>query len=185
MKLSRVLLGVVIQALVAACSSISVSSDYDPAVDFSAGFERYGWLAVDEMQDSGVSDPLTHKLLRDAIDAEMAAKGFTLADGAPDFWVGYHAAVETKLSYRPATGSGFIFGPRGRVSTVVSLNTSNEPYTYDEGTLILDFLRGPSRELVWRGIASSPAHKHDSREERSKKTREAVRRMLAEFPPRK
>ena len=149
-----------------ACSSVSISSDYDPDVDFSRGFASYAWLPDGELKDTGVADALTDKLLREAIDTEMAAKGFTRAGAAPDFFVGYHAAVEQKLATRPSSSAGFVVGSHGRVGTTFGVSSADEVYLYDQGTLVLDFLAADTKALVWRGTASRSVYPANTREER-------------------
>jgi hypothetical protein len=131
-----------------------------------------------------VQDPLTDKLLREAIDAEMLTEGFVPSSGAPDFYVAYQAGIESKIGTRPSSGGSVAVGSGGFGGVAFGVS-NNEVYQYDEGTLILDFLRGEQRELAWRGTVSQAVHKSESREERVANVREAVRKMLAKFPPKK
>jgi hypothetical protein len=72
-------------------SSVSVSSDYDPANDFS-NLKWFRWFGTPK-RDAG--DPLTNQLLETrvklAVEKAMTAKGFVRLDrGEPDFFVAAH-----------------------------------------------------------------------------------------------
>ena len=54
---------------------------------------------------------------------------------------------------------------------------------YDRGELILDINDPKTRRRMWSGTASAQVRASDSRETQDNRIREAVRRMLAEFPP--
>lgn len=176
-------LSVLLSLALSACSSLQVTSDYDPEVDFSRGFERYAWRPAEEMRSNGVTDELTDKLLRDAIDAEMAARGFQKVTGEPEFLIGYHAAVDQEIGFRPTSTTGFVVGPHWTYGSTMYYGTSEQPYVYEKGTLILDFLKDGGKRLVWRGIASARVDRTASREERMERAREAAAEMLAQFPP--
>ena len=54
---------------------------------------------------------------------------------------------------------------------------------YDEGTLILDIVDAESRTLIWRGSARAEVSATVAPETREARVREAVRRILEQFPP--
>jgi len=58
-------------------------------------------------------------------------------------------------------------------------------YQYEEGSLVLDVIDPAQSELVWRGTASKAIDRSWTPEERETEVREAVRALLAEFPPKK
>ena len=66
------------------------SFDYDKTVNFAA-------LKTYALQDGKkVGDPLIDNRITAAIEAELAAKGFTPAASAPDVFVTYHVAFDKK-----------------------------------------------------------------------------------------
>ena len=56
---------------------------------------------------------------------------------------------------------------------------------YQVGTLILDVVRAADRQLIWRGTASDEVYPDNSTEARERRVREAVQKILEQFPPAK
>ena len=178
MRMSRLvptLAAVAASLALAACSSFSVDTNYDPSASFE-GLRTYAWR--EPARESG--DPLTLKLVRDAADADLAARGYQAVAAQPDFTIGQLVVVRQKVdvqfvddywgySYRAA-------GPRWS-STYVT--------TYDEGTIVLDVANGATGEPMWRGSATGMVDTGATPEERQQRIREAVAGVLAEFPPKK
>ena len=54
---------------------------------------------------------------------------------------------------------------------------------FNEGTLILDIIDSPTQRHVWRGWAQGEIQKTVEPGVREKRIREAVRKILDEFPP--
>ena len=160
------------------CSSISTSADFDPATDF-AKYKTWGWM--DEGPANPKIDPLTDGRIRTAVEAELGRKGFAKAEKEKaDFHVKYHAAVQQKIESRPTTvsvGYGWRYGSVGF--------SSSDIYTYNEGTLVVDFVDPREKDLIWRGTASGSVDPHRTPEERTARVQEAVWKMLDQYPPAK
>ena len=75
---SKVVMVVGAALFAAACSGISTTTDFDPAVDFSA-FSTYDWI-----DSQGQVDNITSSRIRSSVDAAMAEKGFTQSSSSPD-----------------------------------------------------------------------------------------------------
>jgi len=54
---------------------------------------------------------------------------------------------------------------------------------YKVGTLILDVVRAADRRLIWRAMASDEVYPDNSTQARKKRVREAVQKILQQFPP--
>lgn len=159
----------------AACSSFTVDTNYDPAASFE-GLRTYAWR--EPGRESG--DPLTMKLVRDAADAELALRGYQGASGNPDFTIGQFVVVRQKVDVQYMDdywGYSYRAGSRGWSTTYVT--------TYDEGSIVLDVANGTSGEPMWRGSATGIVDTGATPEERQQRIREAVAGILAEFPPKK
>jgi hypothetical protein len=161
--------------LVAGCSSVQVTQDYDPATDF-AKLRTYGWL--DGSTQRGDVDQLTAERIVRAVDAELAARGFAKAEAKPDFLIHYLASVAQRIESRPTTVSAG-YGWRHGYAGVAS----NEIDTYDEGTLVLDVIDPATKNLLWRGTAKAAVQANRTPDEREARIREVVRQILAQFPP--
>jgi hypothetical protein len=53
------------------------------------------------------------------------------------------------------------------------------------GTIIVDLVDPSTKQLVWRGIATSPFDSEASIEKRQGLLREAMKKLFAGFPPKK
>jgi hypothetical protein len=155
--------------VVAGCATISVTSDHDPAVDFSS-YKTYAFVP---RVGSGVRSPLMLKRVQAAIDSVLATKGYGKSTTNPDFLVALHGATQDKVNI---TDYGYhSVGPYwGGARTV-------DVHHYTEGTLVIDIIDIQKRELAWRGtgtgvIGNDPA-------KLSGTALEAVRKVLAGFPP--
>lgn len=170
-------------ALVTACTSMTVRTDYYHGADFSP-FRTFAWISGDPLirppgAEAHVS-PLNVRRIREAIEAELTAKGFTEIDDSPaaDFAVSFTVGARDRIEvqsypvlYRGAWGwGGTYFGPQMDVRR------------YQEGALSIDIFDGRTRQPVWHGSARKeitgaeisdpqPAIKH------------AVAKILARFPP--
>lgn len=161
---------------IASCSSISVTQDFDPSTDFST-LRTYSWYG----NVQGV-DQLTAQRIVRAVDNELNARGYRKLDsGTPDFQVNALASVQQKIDVRPTTVSvGYGWG-RG----YMGMSTGNQVSTYDEGTLVLDLVAPSTKSLLWRGTAKAAVDPNRTPEEREARVREAVHKILEQFPPKR
>ncbi len=163
-----------------ACSTVRVSTDYDPNADL-ASMRSYAWL--DER--SGVLDDrsdvtsLLDRRIRRAIDAELQEKGLAPSDrGKAALWVTYRLSVETRMDVDTIhTTAGYGRGWYGGVSSHTVVRE------YEEGTLLIDLIDASTKQLVWRGTGEARVRESSSPEQREARIRQAVREILASFPP--
>lgn len=71
-----------------------VKYNFRPTVDFSK-YHTYQWAAL----DTAHPDQLVDKQIKAAVDAQLAAKGMTVATGKPDIQVGYQIAVDQERQW--------------------------------------------------------------------------------------
>ena len=158
---------------VTSCATISVNQDYDPGYDFSK-LKTFGFIPVPA--EAGI-DQLSANRLGDAIKSELITKGFTLSEKA-DFGIALHFGKQTKTdvqSYGYGYGGGW-----GRVGM-----GGVDVMQYDEGTLIIDFIDMAKKELVWRGTGTGAMSDSPSVEQKTENVNNAVKQILAQFPPNK
>lgn len=182
---------VLLAALAAGCSTMEISYDFDPKADF-AGLKSYQWLKEPQKP---TGDPridgntILQNRIHEAVDTELAARGYRKATSDPDFLVAYHVSLDRRQSvqtlnsyygYGPGWGYGYGSSYRpgywaGAPETYV--------YEYEEGTLILDIVNPENKELMWRGSAQDEVHFKSTPETDQAQLKEAVHRMLEKFPP--
>lgn len=111
----------------------SVTSTYDEEFSFSR-LRTFGFKAEKrELPDRLATDTITEKKIRQALADELGKVGYhQFPEGtSPDFLVSFHVETRDKTH------------ERGRDKS------------YVQGSLIVDFVDAETKELIWRGIASS------------------------------
>jgi hypothetical protein len=122
-----------------------VKTDYDRAANFSQ-YKTYSWKKVQ------TPDPLWVDRIKAAVDAALAAKGWSQVESGGDISI---VAIEINRDHQTLNtfyddfGGGFRwrgFGGFGEATT-----TSD---TYTVGTLVVDLFDAKTKDLVWRGVSS-------------------------------
>ena len=170
-------LAITVVVLLNGCSSMRITSDYDPQTNF-AGLRTFDWLSREQQPtgDPRVDNSLIDTRIRRAVEAQLDSNGFQKRDRKkPDFLVTYHAFLDTKLDFS-RTNERSRYGGRERGGQVYVRQ-------YEQGTLMLDVIHPTTKELMWRGIAEAVVNPYSTPEKSEKKIREAVRRILERFPP--
>jgi hypothetical protein len=163
-------------ALLAACASIRVSSDYDRGTSFSS-YHTYAWLPREHVRSQ---NPLAVRHAKEAIEAEMQSKGYRLtadpagADFVLDFTLGAKERLDVQ-SYPVAYRGPWIWG-RGYYGDQIDVRT------YREGTLVIDIFDGRTHQPVWTGRATKELSRADL-EHSQAPIRAATTAVLAAFPP--
>jgi hypothetical protein len=154
----------------AGCSNLRVATDWDRDADLTA-LRRFDWmpLAPDEPDPFG-SNTLVKKRVLSAIERELAAKSVSRAEKSPDFLVAVHGYARDRIDVTTWPSWGYCWHGGDRV----------EVWQYTEGTLVLDFVRPESKDLLWRGVATSVL---DSSSGSPERVDEAVHKLLESFPP--
>src|SRR5882762_679605 len=128
---------------VAACSSITVSYDYDKTVDFNK-YKTYAY--TDETLKLPVGDLNRDRMMK-AVDAELAARGMTKSD-SPDALVDLQIKAKERTE-ATATNTGGMYGRYGYGGGFTTTNINYN--TYVDGTLFVNLIDKASEKLVWQG----------------------------------
>lgn len=176
---------VILAALLgSACSGISVNQDFNPAVNFSS-LQTWDWMEM-EPGATGTANSLADQRVRTAVEAGLQEKGLRKVEsGAPDFRVAYQIVTEDRVTYETVHDHwGRGWGYRGIYGAGT---TSSRTYAreYTMGTLLIGFFDVDSHELVWVGSAEARVDQTRDPEQREKRIREAVDKILTQFPPRR
>lgn len=173
---SRMLAAVGAALLAGACSGISTSTDYDPAVDFS-GFSTYTWI-----DSQGEVDNITSSRIRQSVTSALSARGFSESSSNPDLAVSYQVSSAERRSFNTVNagwGGGYGWGGWG-MGMGTSTTTEN---VWQEGSLILGIFDTGTKNLVWTGTATTDLDPSRSPSERQQIIDEAVEKMMRDFPP--
>ncbi|HEX2451801.1 MAG TPA: DUF4136 domain-containing protein [Gemmatimonadales bacterium] len=155
--------------LASGAAAQDVTYDYDKTANF-AGFKTYAWV-----DGRNVKDELNHKRIVAAVDAQLAARGFTKveAGASPDVLVAYNVGFgqEVQISgyapgYRPAARWG-----SARAEQVLV------------GALGVEIVDAKTRTMTWRAIARKDLDEDASPEKRERNLNKAVAKMFEKYPP--
>lgn len=167
------------------CSSIEVSQDYQPDSDFG-NLKTYAWKYKDQEKtgDMRIDSQLQDDRIRKATERKLLEKGFTKVSGkAPDFQIVYKYSISRKIYSNPiSTGMGYGYGHYGSAGTI-GIRTGTRINEYDEGLLIIDFLKPGSDIVLWRGNSTRVIKTHSTPEKRIQNIDQTIGKMLAQFPP--
>jgi hypothetical protein len=177
---------ILLAAWLSACTSVKVSQDYDRSESFTnlhtfdffpGGRELTGNVRVDS--------PFIDQRVRLALIRTLTLKGYDkVSERTPDFYVNYHVSLERRIESSGIDayyGTG-TWGSWGGVGIGVGASPVRE---YDEGTLIIDFVDGHSRKLVWRGTGTRRVASDPAPEQTTKAIDESVDEILKQFPPKR
>ena len=170
-------------------AGMKVKAEFDKEYDFSKP-RTFGWhpdgagevkLLMREGGDPEQIRARWEPTIKDAVQQEMTKRGLTPAtSGVPDLYLNYY----------------FLSGPNSEAQTRGQFIGAIPPWgvpdfemtttslkIFEQGTLILDIIDGPKRQIVWRGIAEAQVDRQRTPVEREKRLREAVGEVLKKYPP--
>lgn len=176
-KISRYILVAFILFL-AACSTVSVTTDYDHA----AAFGQYHTYTLVSSNDNVTLAPSVEAAFRDSLRNNLAAHGITEVSKDADLHVVRHISTKEKLAVHQTTDWGYGGVPYGygRYGAWAGAPTTyTDVSQYTEGTLILDFVDAKTQKLVFRGIGTGTVSDPATNAER---IREAVEKIVQKFP---
>lgn len=142
----KVFLPIILMIVIASCTGIRVSTDFDHKADFKK-YKTYNFSKeVDKI--TSLND-MNRRRLKDAISKEMETKGFQLST-TPDILVNAFVKGQTKYTANANTtsfGGPFMYRGWGNSNTYVDVNKSVE------GTLFIDLIDVSEKKMIWEGIA--------------------------------
>lgn len=160
--------------LLAGCSSIKVSFDYDKTADFS----KYKTYAFTQDAQSFPMQELDRARVLAAIEDELKAKGFTKSDN-PDVLIDLQVKLEQKQT-ATATNTGYRGAYRygwGGGTTYVNVET------YVEGTLFVNMIDKSTEKLVWQGRGTKTLAENPSPEKKEQNIKYGVKQIFTKYPP--
>jgi hypothetical protein len=160
------------------CSIYGVRHDYDRQADFTE-FKTFNWMQIPEK--AGI-DSIVLQRVKNAVNAELKAKGLMITSNNPDFLIAEHLGKKNKVQ---VTDWGYDYGSYGRYRRYGGYRGSGgvSTYQYEEGILILDFVDAKSKKLIWRGTAKAKVQNVNTPEKSEKIINAAVKKILGKYPP--
>jgi hypothetical protein len=150
-----------------------VVTDYDHHANF-AQYKTYSW------QEIKPANSLWDSRIKNAVDAQLSAKGWTQVDQDGDV-----AIVAIKMTKTQRTLQTFYNGfdggwGWGGFGGGFGDATTTE-HDYKEGTLVVDMYDAKSKQLIWRGSTEDALS--DKPEKNEKNLVKGVEKMFKDFPP--
>lgn len=145
--------------ILSSCSSLKVTTDYDPKVDFTQ-YKTFNFLPWSKQMDKILSK-YDQSRVRAAATQELEKLGFQKAEGKTDLAVSILIIIDEKTGtatyndyYSSGPAVGYYYGPWGaNYAGGVSSMTTMHSYDYEEGTMIVDLLDVKKKQMAWQGIA--------------------------------
>lgn len=188
MRVERLVTAGVLAVALSGCGSgISVSSDWDPAVDFTK-FNTF--VVLDEASGGGGLDQLVQSRVKTSITNTLQAKGMRQASSQDDadVAVGWQVTTDERSSFQTvSTGwGGYGYGRYGWYGGGgMGMTTSRTTETrYEVGTLVIALFDTGREEMIYTATGSKTLQSDNpSPEEMQKRIDEAVAKILEDFPP--
>ncbi|SRR6266436_5877642 len=156
--------------------------NYARGVDFSF-YRTYQWV---DIEGAAAPDRVLDGQIRQAIDAQLAAKGFTKSTQGAQLYLAYQMSFRREKQigqyirggaggHGPGWDYGCIYG-----AIYSGAAMSVEPNsTIQFGNLVLDIYDSAFKELLWRGNVS----KTTNPEQKGYNLNKGVAKLLRNFPP--
>ncbi len=176
MKLQRVVFVLIgMMFLFAAKSSAQqVKTDYDRSANFGQ-YKTYSWAQVK------TKDALDVDRIKTAVNAALAAKGWTQVDSGGDVSI---VAMEitqnqqTLNTFYDGFGGGWGWRRFGGGGFGEATTTTD---TYKVGTLVVDLFDAKTKQLIWRGTSSDTLSNNSDKN--IKNLDKGADKMFKHFPP--
>jgi hypothetical protein len=164
-----------------------VRTNYMPGTDFSK-YRTYTW--VDEVQGvpavGGHPDQILDAQVKEAIDLQMVAKGFTKVEdgGKADLLLNYQLAIDREKQINGfgdnlGAGPWGGWGPWGGGFGTFSASTSSNYI----GTFVVGMYDPATKKLVWIGAAQHAIEPSKNQEKNRQRLNKGAQKLLKDFPP--
>ena len=172
-SIKTILFAVAILIISAACSSLKVTSDLDPNVDFTQykTFEYYGWAE----ESDKILNRFDKERIESAFGDEFTKRGWKYVESGGDAVVSLFIVVDTKTQttaytnhygagpYGPGWGYGYGYGYGGMGTSTTSYSESE----YEVGTLVVDVFDKSEKKLIWQGVGNGTVSENPKTRERN------------------
>ena len=159
--------------LVLISCGVTINYDYEKNTDFSK-YKSYSYFSN---MNTGLSELDSNRFFN-ALDEAMALKGFTLTEDS-DFIINIESSTYQEAQSNSSVGVGVGSGGGG-ISVGIPIG---------QGSLmrqiVFDFVDAKTNQLFWQAISSESDVPTDNPEEREKKFKLLINKVLEGFPPKK
>jgi len=161
-----------------ACTSVKVSYDYDKQADFSK-YKTYT-LSEESMKMTNVNQLNRDRIIA-AVEAQMAAKGFTKSSNNADVILDVRLKGQEKQTATATTMGGYGYGRWGYGGGMTTTSINYD--TYVEGTLFVTMIDKATEKIVWQGTGIKEISENASPQKREENINYAATQIFAKYPP--
>jgi hypothetical protein len=163
----------------AGCTSTDLFSFEEPGARFAA-YSTYAIVPVPGTAPPDDADSPLTRYLREAVGAELEARGYVQSEKQPDLLVDFHLVTEETKDMRASSTSGFSAGARDYYREWDTY-TPPDVIEYRAGTLSVELTDAVEERLVWKGaVAGRIREKH--RENLEATVDRAVADIFSKYP---
>jgi hypothetical protein len=155
-------------------SAQQVKTDFDRSTNF-AQYKTYSWEKVK------TKDPLDVDRIKSAVNAVLAARGWTQVDSGGDVCIMAMEVTNTQQTlntFYNGMGGGWGWRRFGGGGFGEATTTTD---TYKVGTVVVDLFDAKTKQLIWRGSSSDTLSNNSDKN--IKNLDKGVDKMFKKFPP--
>jgi hypothetical protein len=157
-----------------ACSTLTVSTDFDPAANFTQ-YKTFTVMPLEQFKNNTI----TADRIKAAITQALQAKGLQPASEAADLQINVFAKL-SKETQVTSTGTGYGgWGYRGWGGGMSTTTVQN----VNVGTLVVDLVDAKTTKPVWRGMASDTIDQKSTGQQKQEALNYAMNQMFEKYPP--
>ena len=165
MKTRRLVFVLIFSICVTSCSSVTIDDYFFKTADLTS-YKTFDWLSRPHaMLIVKEGRGQTEKLLKESVNKQLTARGLSQKADSPDLLISYLVGAELTNT--------------DDFSDKVGERTAQQ---YSEGAILLDFLDGKTRELLWRVAAFGIEDRNPTPERNKEIIEKIVERMFKNFP---
>ena len=182
MNLFKILTPALLVFELAACSTLTISTDYDPNIK-KVPLNDYNWLPEPILPKANrhLDNALLDTQIRMSVEETLAKKGFEINTTKPSFLIGYHVTIDKKTDINVV--NSYYNTDYAWKANAWRGTTDLGTYTFEQGTLILDVVDPAKNELIWRATAAAEIDPYAKTDQRLARIKHAIEKMLKDFPP--
>lgn len=176
MKINKLVSGLIGMMFLFAgiASAQQVKTDFDRSTNF-AQYKTYSWEKVK------TKDPLDVDRIKSAVNAVLAARGWTQVDSGGDVCIMAMEVTNTQQTlntFYNGMGGGWGWRRFGGGGFGEATTTTD---TYKVGTVVVDLFDAKTKQLIWRGSSSDTLSNNSDKN--IKNLDKGVDKMFKKFPP--
>jgi len=167
--------GLGLAAGLVACSTVTVSTDYDPAANFNQ-YKTFTVMPLEQFKNNTI----TADRIKAAITQALQARGLQPGPDTADLQINVFAKLSKETQMTSTGTGGYGYGWRGGWGGGMSTTTIQDIAV---GTLVVDLVDAKTNKPVWRGTASKTLEGETTGEQKQQTLNDAMTKMFAKFPP--